>query len=56
MDLAISVVSLLLVLFLVARGVPGRNILVVIAITLAVVILVVGVERSGMWPSDWRTR
>ncbi|GJD48297.1 hypothetical protein OPKNFCMD_1014 [Methylobacterium crusticola] len=56
MDLVVSVVSLLLVLILVARGVPGRNILVVLAVTLAVVVLVVGVERAGLWPSDWRTR
>ncbi|MEH3144244.1 MAG: hypothetical protein PGN34_02590 [Methylobacterium frigidaeris] len=56
MDIAVSVVSLLLVLFLIARGTPGRSLLVVLAATLAVVVLIVGIERAGMWPSELHTR
>ena len=56
MDLAVSVISLLLVLVLIARGVPGRRLLVVAGIALAVVVLVVGVERAGLWPDAWHTR
>ncbi|MFE1602214.1 hypothetical protein [Methylobacterium sp. ID0610] len=51
-----SIVSLLLVLFLVSRGTPGRTMLVIVAITLAVVLLIVGVERAGLWPSELHTR
>jgi hypothetical protein len=55
MTIAVSVVSLLLVLFLVARGTPGRRMLVIVAITLAVVILIVGIERAGLWPAALHT-
>ena len=41
MDIAVSVISLLLVLVLIARGVPGRNLLVALAMALAVVVLVI---------------
>ncbi|SEO88455.1 hypothetical protein SAMN04487843_104350 [Methylobacterium sp. ap11] len=56
MDIALSVISLLLVLVLIARGVPGRNLLVALAMALAVVVLVVGVERAGLWPASFHTR
>ena len=56
MDVVVSVISLLLVLVLIARGVPGRNLLVVLAAALAVVVLVVGIERAGLWPESFHTR
>ncbi|BAQ44521.1 hypothetical protein Maq22A_c05755 [Methylobacterium aquaticum] len=56
MDIAVSVISLLLVLVLIARGVPGRNLLVALAMALAVVVLVVGIERAGLWPASFHTR
>ncbi|ACA20442.1 hypothetical protein M446_6173 [Methylobacterium sp. 4-46] len=56
MTVAVSIVSLLLVLFLISRGVPGRQLLVILAVTAAVVLLIVGVERSGLWPAELHTR
>lgn len=56
MDIAVSVISLLLMLVLIARGVPGRNLLVALAMALAVVVLVVGIERAGLWPASFHTR
>jgi hypothetical protein len=52
----VSLVAILLVLFLVGRGLPGRRWPIVIAATLAVVVLVVLTERSGLWPSGWSVR
>lgn len=50
----LSLVSLLLVLVLVARGTPGRQLLIVLAATLAVVVVVLFAERSGFWPDSLR--
>jgi hypothetical protein len=56
MDKALGVVALVAVLFLVARGLPGRRWPVVIAGTLALVLVVVLAEQSGFWPASWRVR
>lgn len=56
MQIALGVVSLLLVLFLVGRRMPGRRWPAIIAATLAVVVLVVMLERGGFWPASWHTR
>ncbi|MGY2052580.1 hypothetical protein [Methylobacterium sp. JK268] len=56
MTVAVSVVSLLLILVLISRGVPGRRLLVIALVTVAVVLLVVGIERAGLWPAELRTR
>jgi L-asparagine transporter-like permease len=50
----LSLVSLLLVLVLVARGTPGRRMLVIVAVTLAVVVVILFAERSGLWPEAMR--
>jgi hypothetical protein len=52
----LSLVSLLLVLVLVARGTPGRQFLVIVAVTLAVVVVILFSERAGLWPEAWRQR
>lgn len=52
----VSVVALLAVLFLVGRGLPLSRWPAIIAATLAVILLVVLVERSGYWPASWRVR
>jgi len=49
-------IALLAVLFLVSRGVPGQNWLVIIAVMLAVTVAVLWLERSGLWPQNWRAR
>ena len=56
MDKIVGIVATLAVLFLVARGLPGRRWPVVIAATLAVVLAVVAAEQYGMWPAGWRVR
>jgi hypothetical protein len=55
-DRLVSVVAVLAVLFLVGRGLPGRRWPVVIAATLALVVVVVLAERNGFWPPGWTVR
>ena len=50
----LSLVSLLVVLFLIARGTSGSRMLVIVAVTLAVVTVVVFAERGGFWPDAFR--
>lgn len=56
MDKVALIVAMLACLFLVGRAMPGRNWPVVVAATLAVVLLVVLAEQNGYWPSSWRVR
>lgn len=56
MDKVVIIVSMLACLFLVSRGMPGRNWPVVIAATLAVVLIVVLIEQNGYWPASWKVR
>ena len=49
-------IGLLAVLFLVGRRLPGQAWLITIAIALALVVTVLWLERSGLWPQSWRTR
>lgn len=56
MDKLVAVLGTLLLLVLMGRGIPGRRWPVVIASTLAVILLVVLAERSGYWPAGWRVR
>lgn len=50
----LSLVSLLIVLFLVARGTSGSRMLVIVAVTLAVVTVILFAERGGFWPEAFR--
>ena len=52
----VSLVGLLAVLVLLAYRMPGQRLLIIVAITLVVVVVIVGIERGGWWPQDWRTR
>lgn len=56
MEWIVSVVALLAVLFLVGRGMPGRPMLIAVAVALGVVVLILLVERAGLWPQGWRVR
>jgi hypothetical protein len=44
------------VLFLLAYRMPGQRLLIIVAITLAVVVMIVGIERAGWWPEGLRTQ
>lgn len=50
----VSIVSMLACLFLVSRTMPGRNWPMIIAATLAVILIVVFLEQNGYWPSSWK--
>lgn len=52
-DRILPIVALLALLFLMGRGLPARRWPLVIAATLAVIVLVVLAERSGVWPRTW---
>ena len=52
----VSLVAILAILFLVGRGLPGRRWPLIIAATLALVLIVVLAERNGFWPSGWSVR
>lgn len=52
----VSLVALLAVLFLVGRGMPFSRWPVIIAATLAVILLVVAAEQNGFWPQSWQVR
>lgn len=56
MEKVVLVVSMLACLFLVSRAMPGRHWPVVIAATLAVILLVVLAEQNGYWPASWKVR
>lgn len=56
MDKVAGIVALVAVLFLVARGLPGRQWPVILAATLAVIICVVLAEQNGWWPASWKVR
>lgn len=56
MSVIVGVVAMLLVLFLVGRRLPARRWPVVLAATLAVILLIVLAEQSGLWPAGWRVR
>ncbi len=55
MELFGPLVALLAFPFLVGRCLPGQNWPVIIAVTLAFIVAVLWLERSGLWPQSWRT-
>ena len=56
MSYVLPVVALLVVLFFVGRGTPIGRWPVIIAATLAVILVVVLAEQAGWWPASWRVR
>lgn len=40
--------------FLIGRRVPWNNKLMTVVVTLAVIVLIVMLERGGYWPESWR--
>lgn len=56
MDRIVSAIALLGFAFLVARRFPGHRLLIVVAVTLALIVLIVGAEQAGLWPEAARLR
>ena len=54
MEWFVPLIALVAVLFLVGRGMPGQMYLIAIAGALVLVVIVVWLERSDLWPSAWR--
>ncbi len=55
-DRLAALAAMLAVLFLVGRRLPARRWPIVLAATLAVIVLVVLAEQNGWWPRSWTTR
>lgn len=55
-DRLVALVAMLAVLLLVGRRLPARRWPIILAVTLAVVVLVVLAEQNGLWPRSWTTR
>jgi hypothetical protein len=54
LDIVVPVVMSCALLWWVSRGMSWTNRLIVAAITLAVVIVIVGLEQAGYWPDQFR--
>ena len=49
-------VGLVALLFLLGRGLPTGTWLLIVRVALAFIVVVLGLERAGLWPQGWRTR
>ncbi|HEV2513071.1 hypothetical protein [Bosea sp. (in: a-proteobacteria)] len=56
MELLIPLIAGLALIWLIGRGVPWDAKLVTIVATLAVIVVVVLLERNGLWPEAFRRR
>ncbi|MBN9450374.1 MAG: hypothetical protein J0I42_00360 [Bosea sp.] len=54
MEIVIPLIIGLSLIWLIGRGVPWNAKLRTILVTLAVVVLIVLLERGGYWPESWR--
>jgi len=56
MEIVIPLIIGLSLIWLIGRGVPWNAKLMTIVVTLAIVILIVVLERGGYWPEAFRRR
>ncbi len=56
MELFVPLLIGLTLIWLVGRGVPWNAKLLTLAVTLAVIVLIVLAERNGYWPEGWQRR
>ncbi|CAH1650051.1 conserved hypothetical protein [Hyphomicrobiales bacterium] len=54
MEILVPLIIGLSLIWLIGRGAPWNAKLLTIAVTLAIVILIVALERGGYWPEAWR--
>ncbi len=54
MEIVVPLIIGLSLIWLIGRGVPWNAKLMTIVVTLAIVILIVALDRGGYWPEDWR--
>ena len=56
MEIFVPVLMGLTLIWLVGRGVPLNNKLMVVVATLGLIVAIVWLERSGFWPDAWTLR
>jgi len=56
MEIAIPLIMGLTLIWLIGRGTPWNAKLKTLAVTLAVIVLIVMLERNGYWPEAFRRR
>ena len=56
MEIFVPLIAGLALLWLIGRGVPWNSKLLTIAATLAVIVLIVLLERGGYWPESFHRR
>jgi len=56
MEIMIPLIAGLALLWLIGRGVPWNAKLTTIVVTLAIILLIVALERGGYWPEAFRRR
>ena len=56
MEIMIPLLMGLALIWLIGRGAPWNAKLVTLAVTLAIVVVIVWLERSGMWPEAFTRR
>lgn len=54
MEIVIPLIIGLSLIWLIGRGVPWNAKLMTLVVTLAIVLLIVLLERGGYWPESWR--
>ncbi len=54
MEIFVPLMIGLMLIWLIGRGTPWNAKLLTLAVTLAVIVLIVMLERGGYWPQDWR--
>ncbi|WP_198302152.1 hypothetical protein [Bosea sp. AS-1] len=54
MEIMVPLIAGLALLWLIGRGVPWNAKLMTIVVTLAIIILIVMLERGGYWPEAFR--
>ena len=54
MEIMVPLIAGLALLWLIGRGVPWNAKLMTIVATLAIIILIVALERGGYWPEAFR--
>lgn len=54
MEMIIPLMIGLTLIWLIGRGTPWNARLMTLAVTLAVIVLIIALERGGYWPAEWR--
>lgn len=54
MEMIIPLMIGLTLIWLIGRGVPWNAKLMTVVVTLAVIVLIVALERGGYWPQAWQ--